>query len=578
MQGSGNLTEDIDIDLKGLLAAAWRKKIAILILSVTAGALLYMFLSTIPARYRSDAQVLIPKQGSVYTRIPNLENSGDRDRVDERAIQSQGLIMASDDLAIRVIKELGLEKHPEFNGASTDPSLVAMARNFLEPGQDAPASAASARLEFVDPGILAKFKEQVTVYSPENSRVVVIDFWSTDRALAMKVPNTLANEYLKFTQSMRLKAEAARAGETKVQLRALEREAAAQRQRLETYLGSYYEASSRQASGFAPSEARIIEHAVVPSESFFPKTKAFTVAGMAATALLSIIGVLLAELLSGRALKPVGYNSHEQMQEMMPERLDVGAAPSLAPSNDEFLRDTEPSMAAPETHHVVLPETVFGSQLEDLRPSDGFSKMEKAPADDRDIFRMDYALQAIEALGSGLIAVVTLDTHHGGLAVTRMTIQIARYLANAGYSTVMADITSEGKTARTILGRGDAPGLCDVLAGELTLRDVLLEDQRSSLHIVGTGKLCANTKFTDLPAFIDALGHSYDFVILACGSPSLGGLAKVAKPETIIVVPILQDESAAESEEFFGIVREAGYAEAIMVSEMNGVATRSSAA
>ncbi len=65
MQGSRKLTEDIDIDLKGLLAAVWRKKIVILILTVTAGALLYMFLSTIPARYRSDAQVLISKQESV---------------------------------------------------------------------------------------------------------------------------------------------------------------------------------------------------------------------------------------------------------------------------------------------------------------------------------------------------------------------------------------------------------------------------------------------------------------------------------------------------------------------------------
>ncbi len=578
MQGSRKLTEDVDIDLKGLLAAVWRKKIVILILTVTAGAFLYMFLSTIPARYRSDAQVYISKQESVYTPNPNLENSGDRDRVDEPAIQSQVLTMASADLAIRVIKELGLEKHPEFNGASTDPSLVEMARNFLESGQDAPASAASVHLEFVDPGILAKFKEQVTVYSPQNSRVVVIDFWSTDRALAMEVPNTLANEYLKFTQSAQLKAEAARASETEAQLRALEREAPAQRQRLETYLGRYNEASSRQASGFAPSEARIIEHAVVPSESFFPKIKAFTVAGMAATALLSIIGVLLVELLSGRALKPVGYKSQEEMQEMMPERLDVGAAPSLAPSNDEFLRNTDPSMAPPETHHVVLPEIVVGSQLEDLPPSDGFSKMEKVPANDRNIFRMDYALQAIEALGSASIAVVTLDTHHGGLAVTRMTIQIARYLANAGYSTVMADMTSEGETARTILGQGDAPGLCDVLAGELTLRDVLLEDPRSSLHIVGTGKLCANTKIINLPTLIDALEHSYDFVILDCGSPSLGGLAKVAKPETIIVVPVLQDESATESEEFRGIIREAGYAEAIMVSEMNDVAPRSSAA
>ncbi len=55
----------------------------------------------------------------------------------------------------------------------------------------------------------------------------------------------------------RVKAQAAQAGDQEVELRALEREATAQRQLLETYLTRYREAASRTDRNYVPVDARV---------------------------------------------------------------------------------------------------------------------------------------------------------------------------------------------------------------------------------------------------------------------------------------------------------------------------------
>ncbi|MEX0840706.1 MAG: GumC family protein, partial [Xanthobacteraceae bacterium] len=69
----------------------------------------------------------------------------------------------------------------------------------------------------------------------------------------------------------RLKGQAATSNEQDVQLRALEREAKAQRDLLESYLGKYREAVARDSLQAAPAEARIISRAVVSNTPAYPK-------------------------------------------------------------------------------------------------------------------------------------------------------------------------------------------------------------------------------------------------------------------------------------------------------------------
>ena len=106
-------------------------------------------------------------------------------------------------------------------------------------------------------------------------------------------------------QLSKAKAASARADEQQVGLNALEREAAAQRDLLQTYLARYREAASRAGKNAAPADARVISNAVVPTEVHFPKVIPIVTVAALAAFLLSSVVIMLIELFSGRAWKPV---------------------------------------------------------------------------------------------------------------------------------------------------------------------------------------------------------------------------------------------------------------------------------
>ncbi len=130
-----------------------------------------------------------------------------------------------------------------------------------------------------------------------------------------------------------VKADTARAGEDEVGLKSLEREAAAQRQLLETYLARYREASSRLDKDSSPADARVISRAVPPQEPSFPKILPMTIVSALATFILSCVVVMLMELFSGRALRPasgVPARENEQDEAFTDEDMQRAAVADLA--------------------------------------------------------------------------------------------------------------------------------------------------------------------------------------------------------------------------------------------------------
>src|SRR5262249_9054840 len=93
-------------------------------------------------------------------------------------------------------------------------------------------------------------------------------------------------------------------GEQDVQLRALEREAKAQRDLLESYLAKYREANAREQLDIVPAEARIISRAVVSNTPAFPKKMPIVLIASIATLLLSTAFVTTADLGGGTASRP----------------------------------------------------------------------------------------------------------------------------------------------------------------------------------------------------------------------------------------------------------------------------------
>ena len=192
-----------------------------------------------------------------------------------------------------------------------------------------------------------------------------------------------------------LKAGSGREGEEAVELRSLEREAAAQRDLLETYLSRYREAASRSEPKALPADARVISRAVPASESFYPKTVPIIVVSALATFLLASIGVMLGELFSGRALRP----SSGMVREPSAEHSETAAAtPTIAP---------EVAAAMP------------------------------AIANDADDFSVEAVAEQLLSDGTPVAVCVSPEGDEGSAAA----VMLARTVAGEGYQTLLIDLT-----------------------------------------------------------------------------------------------------------------------------------------
>ena len=101
-----------------------------------------------------------------------------------------------------------------------------------------------------------------------------------------------------------IKRQAATSNEQDVELRALEREAKAQRDLLESYLARYRETTARDTIGNAPPDAKIISQAVVSNTPAFPKKVPIVVVATLIAFVLSAGLVTTGELLRATAARP----------------------------------------------------------------------------------------------------------------------------------------------------------------------------------------------------------------------------------------------------------------------------------
>src|SRR6202012_1138897 len=94
-----------------------------------------------------------------------------------------------------------------------------------------------------------------------------------------------------------LKKQATSTNGQDVQLRALEREAKAQRDLLESYLAKYREANTRENIDAAPADGRIISRATVSNTPAYPKKLPIVLIATLATLMLSAGAIVTGELL-----------------------------------------------------------------------------------------------------------------------------------------------------------------------------------------------------------------------------------------------------------------------------------------
>ncbi|MCX8998958.1 exopolysaccharide transport family protein [Rhizobiaceae bacterium BDR2-2] len=345
-------------------------------------------------------------------------------------------------------------------------------------------------------------------------------------------------------QLNRMKAESARAGESEVELKALEREAAAQRQLLETYLARYREAASRMDPNAAPADARVISRAVEPREAAFPKVVPITIVAALAGFILAAVFVMLAELFSGRALRPLIEAEEEAGDAVEAEPVPQPVAPESAARTGAMARlpvvEEAPSAS-------VIPETETG-------PVDNeFSLNGVAAA----IARGDY---------DGVPVVAVSPEGDEGSA---LTVEMARRLAAGGLRVLVMDLTGTGTPTVLATERLDLPGLTDLLTGEAAFSDIIHPDLHSRAHIVpqGTADLHdALRSIERLPMILSALTEAYERVIVECGSVSGEDVGKLLRGRKALVLITMRTPDEARLEDLVGEFARAGFGDVLLLA------------
>ena len=347
-----------------------------------------------------------------------------------------------------------------------------------------------------------------------------------------------------------LKANSAKAGEDEVGLRALEREATAQRQLLETYLARYREATSRSGENAAPADARVISQAVEPTEVSFPKVLPITIVAVFAAFLVSCVIIMLSELFSGRALRPVGRREDEVFDEEPVEFQPV------QPVAEPVIRPV-PVEAAP----AVAREPVMAAPVES-KPEPAEPEFD-APEED------DFSIASVADHLSADDVRVAISVSPAGDEGSVNAVALARLVAEEGRKIVLIDLTGSACPTRLMTETADLAGITNLLAGEVPFTETIHADRLSDAHIIPQGDadpVLAMRGIERLQMIIDALANAYDTVLIECGPADAGAISRVTRArdtKIIISAPSVANEEIIELITGFG---EAGFGEIVLMT------------
>ncbi|MCK1742549.1 lipopolysaccharide biosynthesis protein [Bradyrhizobium sp. 139] len=332
-----------------------------------------------------------------------------------------------------------------------------------------------------------------------------------------------------------LKKQAASTNGQDVQLRALEREAKAQRDLLETYLAKYREANTRETIDTAPTDGRIISRAIVSNTPAYPKKLPIVLIATIATLLLSSGLVVTGELLRQTAPRAVAVFTPAQTQ--VPVRQQPEVQPVVEPMVDPVVEDLTP----------LQPEMT-------------------ADADVTEFAEIERLADSLRAAGPAAKKVTVLGTASGE-AITLSTLTLARHLARDA-RVVVVDLAASSPTIAAVSVDASAPGLAELMQGEASFAQIITRDKLSRLHLVMAGRSGFDRSLLQSPRVtlaIDALLRAYDHVLLDAGSASdLPAELLTANARAVVVpdVSMASDARTLMCEQ----LRAAGFSEVTMLS------------
>lgn len=300
-----------------------------------------------------------------------------------------------------------------------------------------------------------------------------------------------------------LKKQATSSNGQDVQLRALEREAKAQRDLLESYLAKYREANARENIDAAPADGRIISRATVSNTPAYPKKLPIVLIATLATLLLSSGMIATGELLR-----------------MTAPRVATALVPSAVARRKPARAPDVEAQVEPEPEPEPEPE--LESELEpETEPEPELAVSERQAEVATTIAEIEQLANRLCVAGAAAHKVTVLGTASGE-SITLTSLTLARLMARQA-KVVVIDLATASPAMTAVSTDPGAPGLAELMQGEASFGQIITKDRLSRVHLVSAGRPGFDRTQLQTPRLtlaIDALLRVYDHVILDAGTAS----------------------------------------------------------
>ena len=359
-----------------------------------------------------------------------------------------------------------------------------------------------------------------------------------------------------------LKQQTASSSGQDVELRALEREAKAQRDLLESYLAKYREASARDSLA-TPGEARIISRAVVSNTPFFPKKMPIMLIATLATLFIAAGFITTGELLAGNVYRGTG----------------VIVEPATEPQSEPAITPA----AEPAAKRSWLPKglTRVKAAASPIEPPMASAKAPAQAASANELTIAEIA-QALREAGEAGKRIAVLGAA-AGTGTTLTAVAIARALARDA-RVVLVDLSLDRPKLASITTDPRAPGITDLVRGTASFGQIITRDRLSRVQVIGAGRAGLDAAGVigseRLTVAFDALARTYDHIVIdASVAPHAMAdrIARVAPCAVLVATGLAAGKSEALREHltmagFSDIAVFTGTAPALDTDGMTGVA------
>lgn len=363
------------------------------------------------------------------------------------------------------------------------------------------------------------------------------------------------------------KKSATLSNEDEVQLKALERDAAALREQLNSYRNKFLDAAARTSENPSPADARVISRASPASEPTFPKKIPIVALVTLGTLLLSMTLIAAGHLMA-RAENGLDFAVPPQEPLPVPDQrrpdqpakpAGIGAKLKWPFAKKPASAETEPEPVLPgwlpmpaspapqETRVWAVPETPMRADEASWagRPREGLGPDWARGPSQEIAHEIAQELAMLGFLGRAKILLVF--GHGPEIRTSLHAMRFARRLAQDGAGLIV-DFTGRSPLYRRALGSaemtganegpglgdgtrtGAKPGLADYLACAASPADIIHRDVGSSLHILPANGLAKQGGFGpsakgEILALIDLLAQSYAHIVIDAGA--VGGVGEM---------------------------------------------------